>query len=31
MEKKYQIDTAENKAFLKKICDDLLSFGHQFP
>ena len=31
MEKKYQIDTAENKAFLQKICNDLLSFGHQFP
>lgn len=29
--KKYLIDTPENKAFLEKICNDLLSFGHQFP
>ncbi len=31
MNRKYQIDTAENRAFLKQIRDDLLSFGHQFP
>lgn len=31
MERKYQIDTAENKAFLEQIRDDLLRFGHRFP
>lgn len=31
MNAKYQIDTAENKQFMKEICDDLLTFGHQFP
>lgn len=31
MEKKYVIDTDENKAFLRKNCADLLGFGHQFP
>ncbi|MDO5346661.1 MAG: AGE family epimerase/isomerase [Lachnospiraceae bacterium] len=31
MDKKYVIDTDENKAFLKKLCQELLSFGHQFP
>ena len=31
MNKKYQLDTAENKAFLKEIRDGLLAFGHQFP
>ncbi len=31
MNKKYQIDTAENKAFLKEMRDGLLSFGHKFP
>lgn len=31
MNKKYIIDTEENKAFLAKMRDDLLSFGHQFP
>lgn len=31
MNPKYQIDTAENKAFLKEIRDGLLSFGHKFP
>lgn len=31
MNRKYQIDTAENKAFLDKMCNDLLAFGHQFP
>lgn len=28
---KYKIDTAENKAFLKRNCDKLLAFGHAFP
>lgn len=31
MEKKYQIDTPENKAFMEKIRDDLLRFGRRFP
>ena len=31
MDRKYQIDTAENKAFLQEIRDRLLAFGHQFP
>lgn len=31
MKKKYIIDTSENKAFMKKIRDNLLQFGHQFP
>lgn len=31
MSKKYQIDTEENKQFLKGLTDGLLSFGHQFP
>ena len=31
MNRKYQLDTAENKAFMKEIRDKLLSFGHQFP
>ena len=31
MNKKYQIDTAENKAFMKEMRDDLLNFGHKFP
>lgn len=31
MNRKYQIDTAENKAFLQSMCDGLLSFGHKFP
>lgn len=31
MEKKYQIDTMENRKFLEEIRDTLLSFGHQFP
>ena len=29
--KKYQIDTAENRKFLEGIRDDLLRFGHRFP
>ena len=28
---RYQIDTEENRAFLKEICENLLSFGHRFP
>lgn len=28
---KYQIDTQENKQFLKSLTDELLSFGHRFP
>lgn len=31
MRKKYQINTEENKHFLKKMRDQLLAFGHQFP
>lgn len=31
MNQKYQIDTPENKAFLRQMCDGLLSFGHRFP
>lgn len=31
MNKKYQIDTAENKEFLEQIRDILLNFGHKFP
>lgn len=31
MNKKYQIDTAENKDFLEQIRDVLLNFGHKFP
>jgi len=31
MNRKYQIDTAENKAFLQEIRESLLSFGHRFP
>lgn len=31
MSKKYQIDTEENKQFLKGLTEGLLSFGHQFP
>ena len=29
--KKYQIDTEENSAFLAEMREDLLKFGHQFP
>ncbi len=28
---KYQLGTEENQAFMKKIRDDLLNFGHKFP
>ncbi len=31
MEKKYRIDTQENRDFLSGIRDGLLSFGHRFP
>ena len=31
MEKKYQIDTEENKTFLKELRENLLGFGHKFP
>ena len=31
MGKKYQIDTPENREFLKEMRDDLLNFGHKFP
>ena len=31
MKKIYQIDTEENKKFLKEVRDQLLSFGHRFP
>ncbi len=31
MNKKYMIDTDENKAFMKMLTEDLLCFGHRFP
>lgn len=31
MDRKYQLDTDENKAFLKRIREDLLRFGKLFP
>ena len=31
MNRKYQIDTAENKQFLQEMWDGLLFFGHRFP
>ena len=31
MNKKYQLDTNENKEFMDQMCRDLLAFGHQFP
>lgn len=31
MLQRYQIDTEENKIFLKKMRDGLLNFGHRFP
>lgn len=31
MNPKYVIDTPENKAFMKSLTDELLSFGHKFP
>lgn len=30
-ELKYQLDTDENREFLKKNCEELFSFGHKFP
>ena len=30
-QRKYQIDTEENKEFLRELREDLLNFGHQFP
>lgn len=31
MNRKYQIDTRENKEFLTQMRDELLNFGHKFP
>lgn len=31
MELKYQIDTPENKEFMRGLTEELLSFGHRFP
>lgn len=31
MNNKYRFDTVENKEFLKKLRDELLAFGHEFP
>lgn len=31
MDAKYIIDTPQNKAFMKQLTEDLLSFGHKFP
>lgn len=31
MDKKYRIDTFENKMFMKEMRDNLLAFGHAFP
>lgn len=31
MNRKYQIDTEENKQFMTEMRDDLLAFGHRFP
>ena len=31
MNTKYQIDSIENKTFMKGLTDELLSFGHKFP
>ena len=31
MEKKYQIDTVENKKFMNEIRDNLFDFGYRFP
>lgn len=31
MEKKYILDTPENKAFMQELREELLQFGHQFP
>ena len=31
MDRKYIIDTEENKAFMNELTEDLLTFGHRFP
>lgn len=31
MDRKYIIDTEENKAFMNELTEDLLKFGHRFP
>ena len=31
MDAKFRIDTKENRAFMKSLCEELLSFGHRFP
>lgn len=31
MKEKYVIDTPENKAFMQKLTEELLAFGHRFP
>lgn len=31
MNRKYIYGTEENKTFMKELCDELLSFGHNFP
>lgn len=31
MNSKYEINTKENREFLKAFCEDLLNFGHRFP
>ena len=31
LQKKYQIDTEENKKFQEEIRENLLNFGHPFP
>ena len=31
MNSKYEINTKENRKFLKASCEDLLNFGHRFP
>lgn len=31
MNAKFVIDTPENKAYMKELCDELLQFGHRFP
>ena len=31
MEKKYQIDTVENKKFMNEIRDNLFDFGYRYP
>ena len=31
MQAKYQIDTTENRKFLRDNAENILSFGHRFP